>query len=159
MPKEKLQKIKKKDTQKELAELKDLLKRVQADFENFRKRSQREKEEFAHFANTDLILKILPVLDNFKLALEHLPKDLEKNEWVHGIWHIEKQLQQVLNDEGVQEITTLGQEFDPYLHEAVEEVESKLPAGTVIEEILAGYTLKDKVIRHAKVKVSKGKSK
>lgn len=144
---------------RDFEELKNLLQRVQADFENFRKRSQKEKEEFAKYANTDLILRILPILDNFKLALLHQPKDLKKNEWAHGIWHIEKQLQQVLSEEGVQKIPTEGQRFDPNLHEAIEEVQSDAPAHQIVEEVLAGYILGDKVIRHAKVKVSKGKSK
>ena len=149
----------KKDPKKELAEAKNLLLRVQADFENFRKRTQNEKEEFSRYANTDLVLRILPVLDNFKLALAHQPKELKENSWAQGIWHIERQLEQILADEGVQKIPTEGQKFDPNLHEAVEEVVSDAPPHQIVEEILAGYILGDKVIRHAKVKVSSGNVK
>jgi molecular chaperone GrpE len=140
----------------EVAELKGQLLRVQADFDNYRKRTQKEREEFAQFLNTDLIMRIIPTLDNFQLALKHLPAELEGNAWVQGIWHIEKQLEQTLSDEGVTEIPSLGQKFDHNIHEAIEEVLSEKPPGEIIEEILRGYKLKDKIIRHAKVKVSKG---
>lgn len=141
----------------EVSELKDQLLRVQADFDNYRKRTQKEREEFGQYLNTDLILRLIPTLDNFQLALKHLPKELENDNWVQGIWHIEKQLEQTLADEGVQKIPTQGQNFDHNLHEAIEEVESDLPEGQITEEILSGYKLKDKVIRHAKVRVSKRK--
>lgn len=156
--KEKKQSVNKQETnlQQEIEELTSLLKRVQADFDNFRKRTQKEKEDFGKYLNMDLILRILPVMDNFKLALRHLPKDLESNEWVHGIWHIEKQLEQILNDEGVTEIETTGKKFDPSFHEALEEVASEEPPETIIETITNGYMMGDKLIRPAKVKISKG---
>lgn len=141
---------------KETGELKSLLQRVQADFENYKKRTQKEREEFTKYANTDMILRILPVLDNFKLALSHQPKELKGDGWVEGIWHIERQLEQILTDEGVKKIPTEGQKFDPNLHEAVEEVASEGPPHQIVEEVLAGYMLGDKIIRHAKVKVSSG---
>lgn len=150
-------KIQKPKTEDELTEIKSLLMRVQADFDNYRKRTQKEKEDFALFLNGDLILRTLPVLDNFQLALKHLPKELEKNDWVKGIWQIERQLEQVLADEGAQKIPTVGQKFDPYVHEAVEEVPSPAPEGEITDEVLAGYRLGDKILRHAKVKVSKDK--
>lgn len=140
----------------ELEEIKGLLLRVQADFENYKKRTQKEKEEFGQYLNSDLIMRIIPTLDHFKLALKHLPKELEDNEWVKGIWQIEKQLEQTLSEEGVTEIPSVGAKFDPNLHDAIEEIKSKSPPGQIAEEILKGYKLKDKVIRHAKVKVSKG---
>ena len=143
----------------ELAEIKGLMLRVQADFDNYRKRTQKEKEEFGAYLNTDLILRIIPVMDNFQLALKHLPKELEGSAWVQGIFHIERQLEQILADEGVQKINPVGQSFDPHSAEAVEEVPSELPVHTVTEEVMSGYRLKDKVIRPAKVKVSRGKSK
>jgi len=147
-------KIKKVD---ELAEAKNQLLRVQADFDNYRKRTQKEKEEFGQYLNTDLLMRIIPTLDNFKLALKHLPKELEGNSWVQGIWHIEKQLEQTLSEEGIEEISTQGQKFDHNLHEAIEEVPSDLPEGEITEEILKGYKLNNKVIRHSKVKVEGNK--
>lgn len=139
----------------EIEEIKLLLLRVQADFDNYRKRTQAEKEDFAKYVNTDLVLRVLPVLDNFKLALKHQPKDLAGDGWVQGIWHIERQLEQIMTDEGLAEIPALGQKFDPHLHEAIEEVYSPKPPGEITEVIMAGYRLGDKVIRHSKVKVSK----
>lgn len=146
----------KKTNPSELSDVKNQLLRVQADFDNYRKRTQKEKEEFGQYLNTDLLMRIIPTLDNFKLALKHLPKELEDNSWVQGIWHIEKQLEQTLAEEGVEEILAQGQKFDHNLHEAIEEVQSELPQGEITEEIVKGYKLNNKVIRHAKVKVSKG---
>jgi molecular chaperone GrpE len=155
MPIKKLKTKVRKNKVDEIEEIKSLLLRVQADFDNYRKRTQTEKEDFAKYVNTDLVLRILPVLDNFKLALKHQPKDMGSNSWAQGIWHIERQLEQILTDEGLTEIPALGHQFNPHLHEAIEEVESKKPPGEIIEVIMAGYRLGDKVIRHAKVKVSK----
>jgi molecular chaperone GrpE len=147
---------KKKDEklEQEINELTGLLKRVQADFENFRKRTQKEKEDFGKYLNMDLVLRILPVMDNFKLALKHLPKELESDEWVHGVWHIEKQLEQILTDEGVTEVKAEGAKFDPAIHEAIQEVESDLPEESIVEVVAPGYLMGEKLIRPAKVKVS-----
>lgn len=145
----------KKQKMNEIEEIKTLLLRVQADFDNYRKRTQAEKEDFAKYVNTDLVLRVLPVMDNFKLALKHQPKDLVGHDWAQGIWHIERQLEQIMAEEGLTEIPALGQKFNPHLHEAIEEVISKRPPGEIVEVVIAGYRLGDKVIRHAKVKVSK----
>jgi molecular chaperone GrpE len=147
-----------KDTKKKLtySELEHYAKRIQADFENYKRRAQEDKAEFSRYANTDLILQILPVLDNFQLAVRHLPKELEDNAWVTGVRHIEAQLEQILQSEGVSAIPTINEKFDPYQHEAVQEVESEKPPGIITEEAQRGYHLNDKVIRHAKVIVSAG---
>lgn len=141
--------------EQDIEEITGLLKRVQADFDNYRKRSQKEKEDFARYSNSDLLLRIIPVLDNFRLAFDHIPKDLQSNEWVHGIFHIRKQLEQLMTDEGVTEIKT--ETFDPAVHEAIEQVESEAPEGHIVEVVSAGYTMNGRVIRPAKVKVSRGK--
>lgn len=143
----------------ELAEIRAILQRVQADFENYRKRAQKEKEEFGRYANMDLVMRILPILDNFKLALKHKPKEFQDNGWLEGIGHIERQFEQILADEGVEKIPAIGQKFNPHFHEAVEEVISKKPPGEIVEEALAGYILGERVIRHSKVKVSSGMQK
>jgi molecular chaperone GrpE len=142
----------------DVAELKGQMIRIQADFDNYRKRTQKEKEEFGSYLNADLILRIIPVMDNFQLALKHLPPELVGNNWAAGIFHIERQLEQILGDEGVQKIQSIGQPFDPHQHEAIEEISSELPKHTVAEEVLAGYRLKDRVVRPAKVRVSAGKA-
>lgn len=149
----------KKDDKKKLTynELEHYAKRIQADFENYKRRSQEDKAEFSKYANTDLILQILPVLDNFRLAVHHLPKDLEDHPWVAGVRHIEAQLEQILCSEGVARIETVGETFDPRLHEAIEEVVSEKPPGEITEEVQRGYRLQDRVIRPAKVKVSTDK--
>jgi molecular chaperone GrpE len=155
-PKAEVQKSKEME---ELEEMKNLLQRLQADFENYRKRSQKEKEDFGRYLNADLLMRVLPVLDNFELAFKHQPVELETNEWVHGIWHIQKQLEQVLADEGATEIPALGQRFDPSLHDALEEVSSEKPEGEIVEVVLKGYQIGDKILRHVRVKVSVGNNK
>jgi len=139
-------------------ELEDLCKRIQADFENYKKRTQKEKEDFAKYANTDLLLQILPIMDNFRLATKHLPKELQENSWAQGVLQIEKQLEQVLLAEGVEEIKSQGT-FNPYEHDAIEEVVSEKPRGEVVEVISGGYKIGDKIIRPARVKVSGGQPK
>jgi len=149
-------KVKKKKSESELVELQHLAKRIQADFDNYRNRVQKEKEEFSQFATNDLVIRLLPTLDHFKLALKHLPKELAENDWVKGIWHIERQLEQTLADEGLSEIETVDQKFDHELHEAVGEVKSAKPPGTIVEEVQKGYKLGNRILRPAKVKIAEG---
>lgn len=130
--------------------------RTQADFLNFKKQVSEEKIRLIESANTDLVYQLLPVLDHFQLAAKHIPSELEDNNWASGIRQIEKQFEKILSDNGVEQIKSVGNKFDPEFHEAVEEVNSKKPEGEIIEEILAGYKFADKVLRPAKVKVSKG---
>lgn len=146
-----------KNEKRNAKELENLCMRVQADFENYKKRSQKEREDFSKYANTDLILQILPIIDNFQLATKHLPVEIKDNNWVKGVLQIEKQLEQVLVAEGVTAIEAIGKQFDPYLHEAIEEVPSERPEGEIVEEATRGYRLNDKIIRHAKVIVAKDK--
>ncbi|MDD3678758.1 MAG: nucleotide exchange factor GrpE [Patescibacteria group bacterium] len=147
---------KEKNNPKNNQKINDLLalcQRVQADFENYKKRAQKEREEFSKYSNIDLILQILPVIDNFKLATKHLPKELEENNWAKGVLQIEKQLEQVLTSEGLEEISS-DDDFNPHEHDAVEEVASEKPPGKIIETITKGYKINGKIIRPAKVKVS-----
>jgi molecular chaperone GrpE len=150
-----------KESKKKLTyeELEHYAKRIQADFENYKRRTQEDRAEFSRYANADLILQILPVMDNFRLSVQHLPKELEDNTWVAGVRHIETQMEQILQGEGVSAIRAVGEKFDPALHEAIEEVAAEKPPGEITEEIQRGYHLQGKVIRHAKVKVSKGNIK
>jgi len=136
-------------------ELTDTLQRVQADFENYKKRVEKEKKEFLQFANEELILKVLPILDNFELALMNAA---EKNgEFVKGVELIYAQLFELLEKMGLKAIDAKGYKFDPYFHEALLQEESKEEDGVVIEVLQKGYLLHDKVLRPTKVKVSKGK--
>ena len=107
----------------------------------------------------DILLEILPVLDNFQLAARHVPLELEKNNWTQGIKQIEKQFEAILISTGLEKIPTVGQQFDHNHHEAIESIACEQPEGEIIEEIQAGYKIDNNVIRPAKVKVSSGPKK
>ena len=131
--------------------------RCQADFTNYRRQVDEDRKKLIKIANLDLIESILPVLDNFQLAAKHAPKELENNNWAIGIKQIEKQLENILEDEGLTKIETVGQQFDPALHEAIEHVPSEKPEDEITEEISSGYQFDGQIVRPAKVKVSGGK--
>jgi len=144
----------------ENAELKDLLARRQADFENYRKRVERERTETYNRVVADIAAKLLPVLDNLKRALdaESSVESAESDEFRHflsGVDLICKQLNGVLEALGVKPITAVGEQFDPHIHEAVvTEATDDYEPDTVMQEIVAGYRLGDKLIRPALVKVA-----
>ena len=133
------------------------LQRMAADFSNYRKRTDAERAEFAKFAKADLIAKLLDVLDAYDRALATVPDDLKGSSWAEGMWLIERKLRQILENEGLKGIDSLGEAFDPYKHEAVAHVESDAPEGTVITEHQKAYRLHDRVIRPAMVTVAKKK--
>lgn len=135
-----------------VCELTDALQRLQAEFENYKKRSEKEKQDFKTYATSELIKKLLPVLDNFALAFSNT----ESEEFKKGVELIYSQLLTVLEEEGLQPISAEGEMFDPYRHEAIMQEESDEEKGKVIEEFQKGYMLNDKLLRHSKVKVSKG---
>lgn len=137
-------------------ELTNDLKRMAADFANYRKRNEAERAEFAKFAKADLISRILDVLDGFDRALVTVPEELKGTPWVEGMWLLERKLRGILEAEGLKPVESLGQPFDPYQHEAVAHIPSEQPEGTVIEEHQKAYRLHDKVIRPALVTVSSG---
>ena len=138
-------------------ELTNDLKRMAADFSNYRKRTDAERAEFAKFAKADLIAKLLDVLDGYDRALSTVPEELKGQPWVEGMWLVERKLRTVLESEGLEPIDSLGTPFDPYLHQAVAYIESDEPEGTVIEEHQKAYRLHDRVIRPALVTVAKKK--
>ena len=139
-----------------MEELTNDLKRMTADFANYRKRNEAERTEFAKFAKADLIAKLLDVLDGYDRALATIPDELKKTAWVEGMWLIERKLRGILEAEGLEGIDSIGQPFDPYKHEAVAHVPSEQPEGTVIQEHQKAYRLHDRVIRPALVTVSSG---
>lgn len=133
-------------------------KRALADYQNLLKQTAREKEEFAKFANEQILLAILPVFDNLKTSLAHIDEKV-KNGWVDGIRYIIKQFKDVLENSGVEEIKTGDERFDHSAMEAVgrEETDDEEKDGLVAREIAAGYKLNGKVIRAARVVVYKKK--
>ncbi|MDO8510592.1 MAG: nucleotide exchange factor GrpE [Nanoarchaeota archaeon] len=137
-------------------ELTDLLKRTQANFENYRKQSQTYLEDIKKMAARDILLQVLPVLDNFELALKAVSPDQANTEFVRGVTLIHAQLLQLLQHNNVVPLETIGKNFDPYYHEALMRVPSGSPANKIIEEFQKGFTMHGKVLRHAKVKVSAG---
>lgn len=141
----------------EIADLKAGWQRTQADFENFRNRNQSEKVELIQSANKDLVMEILPILDNFERALNHKPKELNDNEYVKGLEYIKIQLENILIGYNLEKIkVSAGDEFDPNIHEAISvETNSKYKENKILEIIESGYRLNGKVIRPAKVKVTK----
>ncbi|MCH8328905.1 MAG: nucleotide exchange factor GrpE [Nanoarchaeota archaeon] len=145
-------KVEKKPTEKEIiAELTDTLQRTQAEFENYKKRVDKEKGEFVKYAKAELIQKILPTLDTFEIALKSIS---DKEKFVKGMEMIYAQLFSTLEAEGLKPIESLGKKFDPYLHEVMLKEKSDKDDGMVLEELQKGYMLNDKVLRHSKVKVS-----
>lgn len=139
-----------------VSELTNDLKRLAADFANYRKRNEAERSDFAKFAKADLIAKLLDVLDGYDRALATVPDELKGQAWVEGMWLVERKLRAILEAEGLEAVDSLGKPFDPYLHEAVTYVPSDQPEGTVIQEHQKAYRLHDRVIRPALVTVSSG---
>lgn len=150
--KEKYKKNKKQNKEEEYLEN---WKRERANFLNYKKDESERMDRVAKFANQELILNILDILDNIYIAESKLPKDLEDNQWVEGILNIKNQIIDFLINQGVEEIRAKGKEFDPNFHEAIEMAENKSKSGTIIKEIKKGYLLYGKVIRPVKVKVAK----
>ncbi len=139
----------------EAGELRAAWQRSAADFQNFRRRSEQEREASLGLASEALLRKLLAVVDDFDRALEAMPAELEQTAWVEGIWLVERKLRSLLESEGVTPIEAVGQAFDPREHEAVVHQEtSEAPDGTVIAELQRGYRLRDRVLRPALVAVA-----
>lgn len=129
--------------------------RAQADFDNFRRRTVKEKEELAKYASSKLITELLPVIDNFERALAATEETPEFEAFSKGVSMIFRQLETVLNAEGLNAMNCVGQPFNPEFHQAIMQVESDVyEEGIVVEEVQKGFMLKDKVLRPAMVKVS-----
>ncbi|MEL7567954.1 MAG: nucleotide exchange factor GrpE [Dehalobacterium sp.] len=140
----------------EKAELISLTQRLQADFENFRRRTRAEKEDLLQYASEGVITKLLPVLDNFERALSATKEREEGKGFLDGVEMIFRQFLQVLTSEGLQPVESVGCPFDPNCHEAVMQVDSdEAEKDTVLEELQKGYRLKGKLIRPSMVKVAK----
>jgi molecular chaperone GrpE len=141
------------ELEQQIAELTDALQRERADAMNVRRRSEEEKAKMSGFYKSAVVHELLPTIDNFERALKHVPKDLEHNAYIKGIQGVVKQFEDALSKIGVQRIKTVGEPFDPNLHEAVSMEEGEGDQEVVSEELQSGYTLGDEVLRHAMVKV------
>ena len=130
---------------------KDALQRLQAEFENYKKRTDKENQAFRKFANAEMIKSLLPLLDSFEMALKNTQ---DKEKFVKGVELIYAQFYSLLEDLGVKQIDALGKQFDPYLHEVLLQEKSD-KEDIILEELQKGYTLNDSVLRHTKVKVGK----
>lgn len=134
----------------------DLLQRLQADFTNYKRRMEREREQETKSASKDLILRLLPILDDFGRALESVPGEMAEDDWVKGMAIIERKLMATLEGEGLERLDAEGKEFDPWEHEAVLCQESSDHDEGKIKAVLRdGYKLHGRVIRPAQVIVSK----
>lgn len=142
--------------QVQLDELNQRFLRTAADFENYKRRTALEKEDLLKYSNAKIIGEILPVLDNFQMALKTTSDNKEVQNVVKGVNMIYRQLLQVLEQAGMTKIEAVGHAFDPNLHEAIMQVDDdSVPEDTVVEELRAGYMLKERVIRPTMVKVSR----
>lgn len=149
-----------KDAAEKSKEYWDRLLRLQADFENTRKRFERERQDFMKFANEGVILELLNILDDLERAVELAQeKHQDLPAFLKGIEMVLAHLYEMLKEHGVKPIEAVGKQFDPNFHEALMQVEDKdAEENTVLEELQKGYCLNDRIIRTAKVKVSKKNS-
>lgn len=137
------------------AEYLDGWQRARAEFANLKKRVEAEREEIRYRSNEELLLKVLPVVDDFERAFQELPPEMEDAAWVNGITMIMNKLQKILESENVALLEAAGKPFDPQWHQAMMQEETKdYPDGICIEEIQRGYRLGDRVLRPALVKVA-----
>ncbi|KGP73144.1 nucleotide exchange factor GrpE [Pontibacillus yanchengensis] len=129
--------------------------RLQADYDNFRRRSQKERENDLKYKSQDLVEELLPIVDNFERALQTDVQDDSAKSFVEGMNMVYRQLKDALNKQGVEEIPAVGEEFDPNMHQAVMQVDDEnYGSNVVVEELQKGYKLKDRVIRPSMVKVN-----
>jgi len=131
--------------------------RSEADLSNYKKRAEQEKNEMSNFANSTLILSLLPVVDDLERAFDSLSPDLQEANWIDGFKLIHRKLQSIMESQGLTLIEAAGQPFDPSFHEAVSQAEG--PEGIVVNEVQKGYKLKDKVLRPSMVIVGNGEEK
>ena len=145
--------------QADLDRFRDLALRSQADFENYKKRASREKEDAIKYANSSLLQRLVSILDNFELGLAAAKTESERSPIYSGMVLVQKQLNDLLEENGLQAIEAEDKKFDPNLHEAIAHEPSETPEGTVIRQARRGYRFKDRLLRPARVVVSSGPAK
>ena len=145
--------------QADLDRFRDLALRSQADFENYKKRAAREKEDAMKYANSSLLQRLVSILDNFELGLTAAKTESEQSPIYSGMVLVQKQLNDLLEENGLQAIEAEGKKFDPNLHEAIAHEPSGSAEGTVVRQARRGYRFKDRLLRPARVVVSSGPAK
>ena len=145
--------------QADLDRFRDLALRSQADFENYKKRAAREKEDAVKYANSSLLQRLVSILDNFELGLAAAKTEGTQSPIYSGMVLVQKQLNDLLEENGLQAIEAEDKKFDPNLHEAIAHEPSETPEGTVIRQARRGYRFKDRLLRPARVVVSSGSAK
>ena len=145
--------------QADLDRFRDLALRSQADFENYKKRAAREKEDAVKYANSSLLQRLVSILDNFELGLAAAKTEGTHSPIYSGMVLVQKQLNDLLEENGLQAIEAENKKFDPNLHEAIAHESSETPEGTVIRQARRGYRFKDRLLRPARVIVSSGPAK
>lgn len=141
------------ELEQKIAELTEALQRERADAINVRRRTEEERIQLAGFYKALVIRELLPALDNLERALKHAPKELQDHDYVKGVQGVVKQFEASLAQIGVERIKTVGEVFDPKLHEAIQMEDGDGSVEVVCEELQPGYKIGDEIIRHAMVKV------
>jgi molecular chaperone GrpE len=144
------------NAEQEAAENKAGWQRTAADFANYKRRTEQDREQMFGLANDALLSKLLVIADDFDRAIANMPAELRGMGWVDGIAAIDRKLRSLLDSEGLTPIEAVGQPFDPHQHEAVtQETTTNVPEGTVTQELQRGYRIRDRVLRPAMVAVAK----
>lgn len=130
--------------------------RAKADYSNYKKEAEKRQQEIIQFANAGLMADLFPIIDNLKLAMRHVPEEAQQQPWFTGFAHITKQIAEFLEKFGIVEIKTVGEKFNPELHEAISHEEKDgFGSDIIFEEAQPGYTMHGKVLQPARVKVAK----
>ena len=150
-------KEKKQPKEAEVVDYKDKWLRAVAEYDNLKKRVEKEKTETIRFSNQFLIIELFPIMDSFDSAISSIESSNDKKSFLKGIKMLQSEFHRILEVNGLKRIKSVGEKFDPNFHEAQEEIcTDKFPVSIVAEEIRSGYTLNDRLLRPALVKVSKG---
>ena len=144
------------ELEKKAQEYLDGWKRAKADYINYKKEMEERQNEIIDFAKMAIVVRIIPLADNFNDAFKHIPEDFKKADWVKGIEHIKKQINGILKDAGLERIKTVGEKFNPEFHEAVaHEKKEGFEPDIIFTEVKSGYILNGRTFVAAKVKVAK----
>ncbi len=140
------------EKEQKIGELTDMLQRLQAEFENYKKRQEKQNSQLCDFSQAELMCQILPILDSFELAFKSQSKP---EEFIKGMELVYAQFRALLEKQGLKKIECDHKKFDPYFHEVLLTEPSNKEEETILEELQSGYCFKDRVIRHSKVKIAK----